>query len=188
MSFVFNPFTKKLDEVDTQGGVPAIIHINDAFGGSAPGPTVFLVKGDANGSGGSGLFIHVINGDEVAFDINGGALNWTESTTTPIQMGPNNGYIANYSGTLIYNLPGDCAIGAIIRVTGMNNASGWKIAQAAGTQINFGTQSTTVGVTGYLASTNTYDSVELVCTVAPVFPSSASTWNVLSSVGNITVN
>jgi hypothetical protein len=65
----------------------------------------------------------------------------------------------------------------------MNTALGWKIAQNANQQIFFGTSSTTIGVGGSLASINTRDSVYLVCTVG----GASANWNILNSVGNITI-
>lgn len=93
----------------------------------------------------------------------------------------NNGYICNKAGTLALALPTTSAVGSIIEVTGINTATGWQITQAAGQQIFFGTSSTTSGATGTLTSSAIRDSVRLVCVVANL------TWNVISSIGNITV-
>jgi hypothetical protein len=60
-------------------------------------------------------------------------------------------------------------------------ASGWKIAQNASEVIHFGNIDTTVGVAGYIQSTLARDSVELICCVTD------NEWNVVSSVGNITI-
>lgn len=94
----------------------------------------------------------------------------------------NNGYICNGSGTVVLTLPTTAAVGTIFEVTGMNNNTGWKIAQNAGQQIFFGTVSTTSGTNGYLESAHTYDAIRLVCNVAN------TSWIVLSSFGNITYN
>lgn len=94
----------------------------------------------------------------------------------------NNGYICNKGSALLLALPTTSAAGNIIRVTGINTALGWKITQAAGQQIFFGTSSSTSGVTGFLQSSNIRDSIEMVCVVANL------TWNVISSVGNITIS
>ncbi len=93
----------------------------------------------------------------------------------------NNGYICNKAGTLALALPASSAVGSIIEVTGINTATGWQITQAAGQQIFFGNTSTTSGATGTLTSTAIRDSIRIVCVVADL------TWNVLSSIGNITV-
>lgn len=107
--------------------------------------------------------------------------NWTVVTGTSQSAAVNNGYIANNAGLVTVTLPTTAAVGTIQEVTGINNATGWKIAQNASQQIFFGSASTTSGTGGSLASTATRDSVKLVCVVANL------TWNVISSIGNITV-
>lgn len=109
-------------------------------------------------------------------------LTWSV-VTADASFTVNTGTIANKAGLLTMTLPASAAIGDIIELTGINTDLGWKIAQNANQQIFFGTTSTTVGATGSLASTKARDSVRLVCVV-----SGASTvYNVISSVGNITV-
>ena len=92
-----------------------------------------------------------------------------------------NGYIANKAGLLTFTLPTTCAVGKVLRVTGMNTALGWKIAQSANQIIHFGTSTTTTGAGGYISSVNIHDSVELVCIVANL------EFVVVSSTGNITI-
>jgi hypothetical protein len=94
----------------------------------------------------------------------------------------NSGYIANGAGTLVITLPTVAAVGTIFAVSGMNNNTGWKLAQNAGQQVFFGVAATTVGTGGYLSSTKTYDTVELVCNVAN------TSWIVTNAIGNITYN
>jgi len=91
-----------------------------------------------------------------------------------------NGYICNSSSLITLTLPSTVAVGALIEVTGLGTG-GWKIAQNSSQNINFGTSTTTTGTGGSLASTHQYDSLKMVCTVAN------TTFNVLSSIGNITV-
>ena len=92
----------------------------------------------------------------------------------------NKGYFTNKATVLGITLPSTAAIGSVLRVSGMT-AGGWKITQNASGVIHFGKTDTTVGTSGYLQSTLARDSVELVCCVAN------NEWNVLSSVGNITI-
>ncbi len=94
----------------------------------------------------------------------------------------NNGYICNKGSALLLALPTTSAAGTIVRVTGINTALGFKVTQAAGQQIFFGTTQTTSGVTGFIQSSAIRDSIEMVCVVADL------TWNVISSIGNPTVN
>ena len=92
----------------------------------------------------------------------------------------NKGYFANKGTLLTITLPTTAAVGSVIRVSGMT-AGLWKIAQNASEVIHFGKTDTTVGVGGSISSTLARDAVELICCVAD------TEWNVLSSVGNITI-
>lgn len=93
----------------------------------------------------------------------------------------NNGYIVNGAGTVVLTLPTTSVVGSVIEVTGINNATGWQVAQNASQIIHYGTSTTTTGVGGSLTSSATRDSIKMVCVVANL------EWNVLSSIGNITV-
>lgn len=117
----------------------------------------------------------------ITINASGGGFTWTVVTGTTQAGAVNNGYIANNAGLVTVTLPATSAVGDTIAVTGINNATGWKIAQNAGNTIFFGSSSTTAGVGGSLASTATRDTVELVCMTAN------ATWNVISAIGNITV-
>ncbi len=111
-----------------------------------------------------------------------GGLVWS-AVTVDASFTVNTGIIANKAGLLTMTLPASAALGDIIEITGINSANGWKISQNANQQIFFGNQSTTVGVGGSLASTAIRDSVKLLCVVA----GASSVYNIISSVGNITV-
>lgn len=111
----------------------------------------------------------------------GGNLPWTVVTGTTQAAASNNGYIANNAGTVVITLPAVSAVGDVVAVTGMNNATGWSLAQNAGNQVFFGASSTTAGAGGSLSSTATRDSIYLVCITT------SADWNVLNSIGNITV-
>ena len=110
----------------------------------------------------------------------GGGLTWTDVTGTSQAMAVNNGYTANNSSLVTLTLPATAVYGSILRVCG-KGTGGWTIAQNAGQSINFGSAATTVGAGGSLSSTNTFDVVEILCTVAN------TTFTVLNSVGNLTV-
>ncbi len=120
-------------------------------------------------------------GSTVTIDATGGSsFTWNEETGTSATMAVNNGYIANNAGLVTLTLPTTAAVGDIVRVTG-KGAGGWRIAQNAGETIYFGVSTTTTGATGHLDSTAQRDGVELVCVVAN------NDWNVLSSIGNLSV-
>ena len=117
-----------------------------------------------------------------SFKVIPAAFQWSVVTVSGTAA-VNNGYICNKAGTLALLLPATASLGDMIRVTGINTATGWQITQNANQQIFFGASATTSGTGGSLESTAIRDSVELVCVV-----SGASTiWNVISSIGNITV-
>lgn len=146
--------------------------------GSAAGALSSLALGTANQvltSNGAGA-------DPSWQDLPPSGLTWQVDTGVATNMVTLNGYIANNAGQTVFTLPATAAVGDTFRVTGMNNATGWKIAQNAGQTIHFGAQDTTTGATGYLESTATYDAVELVCNVAN------TDFIVLSVIGNVTVN
>lgn len=129
-----------------------------------------------------GTGVSITNGaGSITINAAGGGLTWTVVTGTTQAAAVNNGYIANNAGLVTVTLPSTSAVGDLVAVTGINNATGWKIAQNGGNQIFFGNLSTTAGAGGSLASTATRDVVYLVCMTAN------ATWNVVSSIGNITV-
>lgn len=111
----------------------------------------------------------------------GSGVNWALSGASPINMVAGHGYIANQAGTVVFNLPAAAAIGDTFRITGINNATGWQIAQAAGQQIFIGTSNTTLGAGGSITSSATRDSIELICIAAN------TTFQAVSFIGNLTV-
>jgi hypothetical protein len=138
----------------------------------------FLAPGLLTSSDGSVIFTFGHNSIDVTTVNNP---PWTVVTGTTQTAAVNHGYIANNAGQVTITLPTTCAVGDTIAVTGINNATGWKIAQSAGQQVFFGAVSTTLGATGSLTSSATRDAVLLLCVVAN------TTFNVISSIGNITV-
>lgn len=107
-------------------------------------------------------------------------LPFTNVTGTTQTMAANNGYRANNAGLVTLSLPATAAIDTVIRVVGVG-AGGWRVAQATGQQIHFGNKSTTAGGTGRIDSTHQRDCIELLCIAAN------TTWQVVSSVGNLDV-
>jgi|LakMenEpi03Aug12_release.lakeMendotaPanAssembly.Ray.scaffolds.fasta_scaffold55811_2 hypothetical protein len=139
------------------------------------------------------LFIGITGGNALLTNTDGGvasfngltgavladAVPWSVITADQTAV-INKGYFANKGTLLTITLPTTAAVGSVIRVSGMN-AGLWKIAQNASEVIHFGKTDTTVGTGGYIQSTLARDSVELICCVAD------NEWNVVSSVGNITI-
>lgn len=82
-------------------------------------------------------------------------------------------YQANNAALVTLTLPATSSAGDEIQITGLG-AGGWIVAQNAGQNIQIGNASTTVGVAGSIASTNRYDGVSLICSVAN------TTWQTIS--------
>ncbi len=103
---------------------------------------------------------------------------WTDQTTTPVTMVKNNAYSANNVGLVTLNVPASAAVGDEFTIQGQG-AGGWLMRMNTGQIANLGSSPTTSA--GSLASTNRYDAVKIVCTVAN------TTFNVMTAVGNLTV-
>lgn len=114
----------------------------------------------------SGTGITLIPGaNSLTIASSGGGLTWTDVTGTSQAMAIDNGYTANNAGLVTLTLPLTATYGTSISVLG-KGAGGWLIAQNAGQSIRLGSNTTTIGVTGSLASTNAGDSINLICTTA----------------------
>ncbi len=131
---------------------------------------------------GTGGITFTTGAGTLAINGTGGGLTWS-TVTVDASFTVNTGTVANKAGLLTMTLPASAVVGDIIAITGINTAAGWKIAQNANQQIFFGTSSTTLGVTGSLASVNIRDTVYIVCVVA----GASTVWNVVQSIGNITI-
>jgi hypothetical protein len=108
------------------------------------------------------------------------SFTWNNVASSTQAMTANEGYITNNSSTLVtYTLPSTAAQGTVISVAGYS-AGGWTIAQNASQEIFFGNVHTTAGTGGSLSSSNQYDQVSILCTVAN------TDWVVLNCIGNIT--
>lgn len=105
-----------------------------------------------------------VGGDGPSVPYPGGVVTWTEVLSATQDMAPDNGYTANSASLITFTLPAVCAYGKYMRIGGVG-AGGWKIAQNANQVIHYGNVDTTTGVTGYLASSNRYDCIELLCVV-----------------------
>ena len=111
----------------------------------------------------------------------GGGFTWNNVTGASQAMTVGNGYIANDAALVTCTLPSVAAIGSVVAVQG-NVSNGWQIAQNANQYISFNGATSTVGTSGFIASTGTYDAATLICTVTNVG------WVVNTSMGTINVN
>lgn len=108
-----------------------------------------------------------------------GVFPWT-SATGPINLVADNGYVANNSSLVIFTLPLTANFGSIIKIIG-KGAGGWSIVQLANQAIHVGNMDTTLGIAGVISSTNTFDSIELLCTT------NNTNWTMVSMIGNLTI-
>lgn len=110
-----------------------------------------------------------------------GIFTWNTTAASVSPMVVQNGYIAIAAGgALTFGLPVAPVLGDTVRVS-LDGATSWQITQPnAGSQIQFGSTATTVGVGGSLTSTAQGDSIELVARTADL-------WVTQSFIGNITV-
>ena len=108
----------------------------------------------------------------------GGVAVWVDQTTTPVSMVAGRAYSANNAGLVTLNMPATAAFGEEFHVQGQG-AGGWIIQMNTGQILNFGSSPTSSA--GTIASTNRYDAVKFVCTVAN------TTFAVLFALGSLTV-
>jgi len=126
----------------------------------------------------NGYFLSCTTAGVMSWSAVSTGITWNNQTTTPVTMTVNNGYVVNNAGLVTLNVPATAAVGSVFAVVGQG-AGGWLIQMNTGQIANLGSSPTSSA--GSLASTNRYDSLELVCTVAN------TTFVVRSVVGNITV-
>jgi len=130
----------------------------------------------------AGANITVTNGPgSITISASGGGVGETWTAISASQtLAINNGYICTSGGALILSLPAVSAVGSIIEIT-LDGSTSFQIAQGAGQSIRMGSQTTTTGAGGSLTSNVQGDSIRMICSVANL------RWNVVSSMGNLTV-
>jgi len=100
-------------------------------------------------------------------------------TGTAQTVVPNTAYLANNAGLVTFTLPVSATVGDMFVVQGLA-AGGWRISQSALQSIIMDTTTSTVGVTGYIASTYRYNTVQLMYI-------NTDTWKVMSKDGTLTI-
>ena len=95
-------------------------------------------------------------------------VSWTNVSGTSQSMVADGGYVAANAGTVTLTLPVTAGFGTILYILGQGSGGvgGWSIAQNSGQAIQIGSSVSTTGVGGSVSSTNTFDSLVLLCTVA----------------------
>lgn len=152
-------------------GVASATTINKvAFTAPATGSTLTVADGKTltqsntlTYTGTDGSSVNFGAGGTVAYT--SGTVTWSVVAGTTQAMVAGGGYIANNAGLVTMTLPVTAAAGTLLSVAG-NGAGGWTIAQNASQILHLGSVASTAGVGGSIASTNRYDSIQFVCTVA----------------------
>lgn len=178
-------------------GVPSILvgpgttgHFLQSNAAAAPSwsTSTITLGGNFTMSGGFTFTGTLTNNTSVTFPTSGTLatstqiINWNNVTSSPILLVDNNGYIINNGAALVtLQLPTTSPIGQRFIVVG-HDSGGWKITQSNASQhIHLGNLTSTTGLTGFIASTDGNDCVELICTATD------NEFTVRSSMGNITI-
>lgn len=93
----------------------------------------------------------------------GVGITWNDLSTTSTVASTNDGYVISNAGTTTVTLPAIAGVGDVVAVQG-KGAGGWILTAGAGQTIQVGSSATSVA--GSAASTNRYDSIEVVCITA----------------------
>lgn len=101
-------------------------------------------------------------------------IGWNHVTTTSATMIADAGYMTDNAALVTLTLPTTAAFGTLLYVQGFG-AGGWKVAQNPLQQIIIGSTSSTIGNTGFIASSQQSDSIVLFCAVAN------TTWTALGA-------
>jgi hypothetical protein len=110
----------------------------------------------------------------------GAGFTWNMVTTTSQALDASNAYVSNNVALVTFTLPATAAFGDVFLITGYGSG-GWAVAQNALQSIQVGSLTSTVGITGSLASTLASNTITIVCLVANTI------FKVIQSMGNITV-
>ena len=131
----------------------------------------------------AGTGITVTNaGGSITIAASGGAFTWNDVTGTSATLAVNNGYVADNAGLVTLTLPATANIGDTIKIMG-KGSGGWIIAQNANQAIHLGNVVSTTGVGGSIASSNQYDTIEIIC----ITGGASTIWSTAYAVGNLTI-
>lgn len=178
MRFGFNPFTRNLDitDISPSGAGPVFSLTGNTGGAVTPDGS-----GNINFVGAGGITVTDTPGtNTLTITSSSEAETWSLASTNQALVSGHGYVCVAPGGALVLSLPATSALGDIIEVT-LDGATSFSVSQAAGQTIRLGNQVTTAGVGGSLTTTQQGDSIRMVCQTANL------KWNVLSSIGNLTV-
>lgn len=138
--------------------------------GATPVVGTITVSGNLSATVGAGTFALATTGS--------GNYSFVDETTTSRTLTAFQGMVADNAGVVTGTIPAVAAFGDVFEIVG-KGSGGWLLRANAGQTINLGSSPTTVA--GSLASTNRYDSVQVVCVTAN------TTFVARSVIGNLTV-
>lgn len=87
---------------------------------------------------------------------------WNVVTGTSQAISENNGYVPTNVTRTDFSLPATADVGDHFIILG-NGSGGFRITQGAGQYFQVGSVASTPGITGYIESTNRFDSVDVYC-------------------------
>lgn len=127
----------------------------------------------------AGTGVTITNGaNSIQISSSGSGLTWNNVTGTSSSMSVSNGYVSNNASLVSLSLPTSSVFGDVISIVGQG-AGGWRITQGSGQQVIVGLNSSTLGASGHVDSSNRYDTITLLCTVANTI------WTRIASNGSI---
>lgn len=107
-----------------------------------------------------------------------GETDWIVETSGPVTLVAGNGYIANGLSFITFTLPVLANVGDQFYIEGLGTGL-FQINQNAGQQTIFDSAETSLGVSGFIQSTNKGDGLTILCVVANTL------FKVRSSIGTL---
>ena len=165
-----------VNNLDSSGDLVMFLEGNSG-GAVGPDPATGIV--DVVGAGG----VTVVGNPgthTLTITVSGEGMTWNTITASQMLV-VNNGYICiSPGGALALQLPAVSSLGDEIKIV-LDGSTSFSVTQGAGQSIRLANAVTTAGAGGSLTTTQQGDTLLLVCQTANL------KWNVLSSIGNLTV-
>lgn len=116
-------------------------------------------------TGGTGISIDNTTPGAITINSTQGAQTWVNQTATAVTMAAQTAYVSTSTANALitYTLPTTAAVGDTFRIVG-KTTGGWTLQAAAGQTVNVGNVATTTA--GSVSSSQTFDSVQIVCITA----------------------